>query len=133
MHSCWQYFGHVINRLLHNFVIEQVCTHNKIFSKGFFKKLERKCDTYFDSLSRIHDLITIYDEVLDKIMECSTAKESNEAILCLVILLKASDDKLLEFCSIMEAVIEDKQKVAEVVEPLRNGLYINIDSYTDCT
>ena len=90
-------------------------------------------EAYFDSLSRIHDLITIYDEVLDKIMECSTAKESNEAILCLVILLKASDDKLLEFCSIMEAVIEDKQKVAEVVEPLRNGLYINIDSYTDCT
>ena len=90
-------------------------------------------DTYFDSLSRIHDLITIYDEVLDKIMECPTAKESNEAILCLVILLKASDNKLLEFCSLMEAVIEDKQKVAEVVEPLRNGLYINIDNYTDCT
>ena len=56
-------------------------------------------------------------------MECPTAKESNEAILSLAILLKASDDELLEFCTIMEAVIEDKQKVAEVVEPLRNGLY----------
>jgi len=56
-------------------------------------------------------------------MACPTAKDSNEAILCLAILYKASNDNLLEFCSVMEAVIDDKQKVAKVVEPLRNGLY----------
>ena len=79
-------------------------------------------EEYFDTLSRVHDLLTIYDEILDRIIACPTAEESNKAILNLAIIFKGSDDDLLEFCSVMEAVIKDKQKVAEVVEPLRNGL-----------
>jgi len=61
--------------------------------------------------------------MLDKITGCSTAEKSNQAILDLAIALRGSDQNLMEFCSIMETVIVDKQKVATVVEPLRNGLY----------
>jgi len=61
--------------------------------------------------------------MLDKITDCPTAAESNRAILDLAISLRGSDPYLMEFCTIMETIIEDKQKVAKVVTPLRNGLY----------
>ena len=81
-------------------------------------------EEYFTSLTRIYSCkqLIIYDEMLDKITDCPTAAESNQAILDLAIALRGSDQNLMEFCSIMEVVIEDKQKVARVVEPLRNGL-----------
>jgi len=93
-----------------------------LLKKYYYALLNAFPEEYFYSLSRIHELVTIWDELMDKITACPTAEESNKAILNLAIIFKASDDGLLEFCSIMEAVIVDKQKVAEVVEPLRNGL-----------
>ena len=83
-------------------------------------------EEYFTSLTRIYSCkqLILYDEMLDKITDCPTAAESNQAILDLAIALRGSD--LIEFCSIMETVIEDKQKISRVVEPLRNGLYLNI-------
>ena len=77
-------------------------------------------EDYMTSLINISKLVTLEQSEIDLITSHSTAVAANKAILDIMILRKGSHKDLLEFCSVMEEVIVDKQK-KKIIEQLRNG------------
>jgi len=73
------------------------------------------------SIATIRALLPLPDDIIEHVTSQPTFITANKAILDIMILYKGSDSELIEFCSIMEAIITIKEKVAQVVEPLRNG------------
>lgn len=63
----------------------------------------------------------IEDRAVDYITSQHTPMESNMAVLDFAILFKGSNAELLDLCLILETIIGDDKKAAQVVEPLRIG------------
>ena len=65
--------------------------------------------------------MTVDDKAVEHVTGQPSSLTSKMAILDLVIVSNCSNAQLLDICSILESIIEDKEKVAQVVEPLRIG------------
>ena len=90
--------------------------------KKYYLKMWRAFPTdYMTSLVTISTLLPLTDDALNHITSQSSSIAANKAILDVLILFRGYDTELMEFCSVLEKVIGTEQKVAEVVEPLRNG------------
>ena len=91
-----------------------------ILKKYFHVLLRAFPEDYMTSLVNINQLqlITLKECEVDLITSHATSVKANKAILDLMILHKGSHKDLLEFCSIMEAIIVDRKSI---VEQLRNG------------
>ena len=73
------------------------------------------------SLAKISAQVPLqYDEV-NLVASQPTWIAANKSLLDVVLLIKGYDNDLMEFCTMVEAIIGDKEKVAQVVEPLRQG------------
>ena len=75
------------------------------------------------SLAKISAQLPLRDDAINLITHQTSSIGANKSILDILITFRGYDDDLMEFCSILEAVIQDEQKVAQVVEPLRQGWY----------
>jgi len=78
-------------------------------------------EDYFTSLARLNEPMTVDDKAVEHVTGQPTSLASKMAILNLVIVSNCSNAQLLEICSILESIIGDKEKAAQVVEPLRIG------------
>jgi len=78
-------------------------------------------EDYFTSLAKLNEVITVDDKAVEHVTGQPSTIGSKMAILDLAIVSKCSNVQLLDLCSIMETIIGDEQKVAQVVEPLRIG------------
>ena len=78
-------------------------------------------EDYMASLAKISAQLPLRDDAINLITCQSTSVAANKSILDILISFRGYDSDLMEFCSIVEAVIGDEQKVAQVVEPLRQG------------
>ena len=73
------------------------------------------------SLAKISAVISLDDDSVYLITSQPSWIGANKAILDFLILFRGNEREMMEFCSLAESIIGDEQKVAEVVEPLRNG------------
>ena len=97
------------------------CTAQKVLKKHYHNLWKALPEDYMTSLTRLSQLMPLEDRAVDHITCQPTPIGSRMAMLDMVILFKCSDGQLLDICSIMETIIGDEQKVAQVVEPLRIG------------
>ncbi|XP_065903832.1 uncharacterized protein [Dysidea avara] len=91
----------------------------EVLKKHYHKLCKALPEDYMTSLTRLSQLMPLEDRAVDHITGQPTPIGSRMAILDMVILFKCSDAELLDLCSVMETIIGDEQKVAQVVEPLR--------------
>ena len=75
------------------------------------------------SLAKISAAISLDDDSINLITSQSSWIGANKTILDFLILFRGYDREMMEFCSLAESIIGDEQKIAEVVEPLRNGWF----------
>ena len=73
------------------------------------------------SLTRLSQNMPLEDRAVDYITSQATSMKSNIAVLDFAILFKGSNAELLDLCSMLETIIGDDKKAAQVVEPLRIG------------
>ena len=78
-------------------------------------------EDYFTSLARLSELMAVDDKAVEHVTDQTSSLTSKRAILDLVIVSNCSNAQLLDICSILESVIGDEEKAAQVVEPLRIG------------
>ena len=78
-------------------------------------------EDYMTSLAKISAQMPLQDDTISLMTSHPDCVGANKSLLDIVILFKGSDNSLMEFCLLMETIIGDEQKVAEVVEPLRQG------------
>ena len=97
------------------------CIAQEVLKKHYHKLCKALPEDYMTSLTRLSQLMPLEDRAVDHITGQPTPIGSRMAILDMVILFKCSDAELLDLCSVMETIIGDEQKVAQVVEPLRVG------------
>ena len=65
----------------------------------------------------------LQDDTVHLVTSQSTWMAANKSLLDVVLLMKGYDNDLMEFCSVVETIIENEEKVTQVVEPLRKGWY----------
>ena len=90
-----------------------------MFKKHYHALWKALPEDYCVSLAKISELTSLQQSEIDLITNQSTSMAANKAILDLMISRKGSCKEMLDFCSLMEGVITDRQQV--VVERLRNG------------
>ena len=78
-------------------------------------------EDHYVSMVRVGQVISLKQCDVDLIINHSTSMAANKAILDILISRINSNKELFELCSVMEEMIVDRQKIVEVVEPLRNG------------
>ena len=91
--------------------------------KYYFPLWRALPEDYMTSLSKISAQLPLRDDAVNLITSQTNSIGANKSILDVLIMFRGYDSDLIEFCSILEAVIGDEQKVAQVVEPLRQGWY----------
>jgi len=85
------------------------------------------------SLTRLSQSMPLEDRGVDYITSQPTAMGSNMAILDFAILFKGSNTELLDLCTMLETIIGDEKRVAQVVEPLRIGQYtVSLELHIIC-
>ena len=74
------------------------------------------------TLGKLVQIGNVNDEAIDWISTAPTATIGNQRVLDFVILSIKGEDTLLEFCDILEKLIEHPA-LLKLVESLRNGNY----------
>ena len=95
-----------------------------ILKKYYFALWRAFPEDYMTSLAKISAQLPLRDDAINLITSKSTSIGANKSILDILISFRGFDNDLMEFCSMVEAVIGDEQKVVQVVEPLRQGWYL---------
>ena len=98
-----------------------MCIAQEVLKKHYHNLWKAFPEDYFTSLARLSQLMPLEDRAVNHITDQPSTIGSRMAILDLVILFKCSDAQLLDICSLMETIIGDEEKAAQVVEPLRIG------------
>ena len=92
-----------------------------ILKKYYFALWKAFPEDYMTSLAKLSAVLPLQDDSINLVTCQSSCIGANKTILDLLILSRGYDREMMEFCSLAESIIGDEQKVAEVVEPLRNG------------
>ena len=98
-----------------------MCTAQEVLKKHYHNLWKAFPEDYFTSLARLSQLMPLEDRAVNHITNQPSTIGSRMAMLDVVILFKCSDAQLLDICSLMETIIGDEEKAAQVVEPLRIG------------
>jgi len=80
------------------------------------------------SLGKLIKLGNVSEEVIDWISTAPTATIGNQRVLDFVIMSIKGEDSLLEFCDLLEKLIEHPA-LLKLVESLRNGNYVFLHNY----
>ena len=91
--------------------------------KYYFDLWKAFPEDYMTSLAKLSAVIPLRDDEINLITSQPSSIGANKILLDFLILYRGYNRELMEFCSLVESVIENEQKVAEVVEPLRNGWF----------
>ena len=83
-------------------------------------------EDYMMSLAKISAQMPLQDDAVNLVTSQSTWVAANKSLLDVVLLTKGYDNDLMEFCSVVETIIGDEEKVAQVVEPLRQGWLVSV-------
>ena len=75
---------------------------------------------YMKTLTELCDLTSVDDDIIDMITSQPTADHSNKIMLDLLIYVLKGEQHLMEFCNLMELLINNT-KLSKIVDQLRNG------------
>ena len=80
------------------------------------------------NINKMKQLLNPSDKLVSSLMTMSSADVANEALIGILMQRIKSDEEALEFCDIMESLV-DKWQSKRTIESLRNGNYID----NECT
>jgi len=84
---------------------------------------------HFESLARVNKFIPLDDILVDAVITASCPAEGNQRMLKICMLMVYLDKYLIEFCSIMEKLI-DNPKMSKIMKVFRRGMtYKSVCTY----
>ena len=101
-----------------------------ILKKHYYDVLWSLPSDHMISLGRLCRVATITDTTVDRIISCSSPKESNREIIDTLIHMTDSDSGLVKFCDALEGIMGGS---SDVIESLRSGQYNQSYMCLSCT
>lgn len=122
-------FSNSLLELANNSSIKACCqytyTGSEVLKKYYHRLHQAFPSDHMITLGKLVQIGKVNDEAIDWISTAPTATIGNQRVLDFVILSIKGEETLLEFCDILEKLIEHPA-LLKLVESLRNGNYNSV-------